>query len=256
MFYDAEPAVLRREVESFLERAAPPDGAARAPKAIIAPHAGYIYSGSVAGSAYATVKGLRGRIKRVVLLGPAHRVYVPGVAASTASAFATPLGNVPLDQAATGELVETFPFVEYADEAYSSEHSLEVQLPFLQELFEDFVLLPFAVGGAAAEQVEALLDRLWGGDETLIVISSDLSHFHDYEAARSIDRFTSEEIRCLREEALTGEHACGYKPISGLLRAASKRDLQCEVLDMRSSGDTAGMRDRVVGYGAYAFYLR
>lgn len=256
MFYDADPAVLRREVEGLLDGSAPGGRESRAPKAIIAPHAGYIYSGAVAGTAYATVKGLRDRIKRVVLLGPAHRVYVPGVAASTASAFATPLGNVPLDQTAIGGLVEALPFVDYADEAFHSEHSLEVQLPFLQALFEVFELVPFAVGGATGDQVETLLDRLWGGNETLIVISSDLSHFRSYEAAREIDRFTSEEIRALRPGALTGEHACGYKPISGMLRAAAKHDLECEVLDVRSSGDTAGMRDRVVGYGAYAFYPR
>jgi len=256
MFYDADPAVLRREVESFLERAAPGDAPSRVPKAVIAPHAGYIYSGGVAGTAYATVKAARDRIKRVVLLGPSHRVYVPGLAASTASAFATPLGNVSLDLAAIGEIVETFPFVDYADEAFQSEHSLEVQLPFLQALFEGFELLPFAVGDATAEQVDTVLDRLWGGDETLVVVSSDLSHFRSYEAAREIDRFTSEEIRRLRDGALTGEHACGYKPISGLLRAAARHGLECEVLDMRSSGDAAGMRDRVVGYGAYAFYPR
>ncbi len=255
MFYDADPGTLRRDVAGFLERAARPGADTRAhPKAIIAPHAGYIYSGPVAGSAYATVKSLGERIKRVVLLGPAHRVYVEGVAASRAAAFATPLGNVPVDQDVIRDLVDELGFLQHSDEAHALEHSLEVQLPFLQEIVHDFDLLPFAVGAAVPGQVDALLERLWGGDETLIVVSSDLSHYRSYEAAREIDRFTSGQIKDLISTALTGEHACGYTPISGLLEAASKRNLRCEVLDVRSSGDTAGPRDRVVGYGAYAFY--
>jgi AmmeMemoRadiSam system protein B len=254
MFYDADPEKLRRDVEGYLAQAGEADPGSSAPKAIIAPHAGYVYSGPVAGYAYATVKPLRDRIKRVVLLGPAHRVYVEGIAASSASAFATPLGEVPLDRDLIRTLVEEFGFLHYSDEAHAVEHSLEVQLPFLQDLFEDFVLLPFAVGAAVPEQVDALLERLWGGEETLIVISSDLSHYRSYEAARDIDRFTSEQIRELSSRGLTGEHACGYMPISGLLEAAVRRKLRCAVLDIRSSGDTAGPRDRVVGYGAYAFY--
>jgi len=254
MFYDGDAAALRRDVEGFLAQGARAGAGAGAPEAIIAPHAGYVYSGAVAGTAYATLTGLADRIERVVLLGPTHRVYVPGIAASTASAFATPLGEVPVDRDAVAGVVAALPFVQYADEAYRAEHSLEVQLPFLQVLCADFALLPFAVGDAGAGQVEALLERLWGGEETLIVVSSDLSHFRDYQAACEIDSFTSEQIRALQPSALTGEHACGYKPISGLLRAAAKRGLECEVLDTRSSGDTAGTRDRVVGYGAYAFY--
>lgn len=254
MFYEDDPARLRHDVEGFLDRASVPGGQEAAPKAIIAPHAGYIYSGPTAGFAYATVRPLRGRIKRIVLMGPAHRVYVEGLAASTADAFATPLGYVPVDQDGIRRLMEEFPFVHYSDEAHGMEHSLEVQLPFLQDIFEEFVLLPFAVGAASPGQVEAVLDRLWGGDETLIVISSDLSHYRSYEAAREIDAFTSGRIEKLAPEGLTGENACGYLPISGLLRAASKRGLRCRILDTRSSGDTAGPRDRVVGYGAYAFY--
>lgn len=254
MFYESDPGRLRHDVEGFL--AAAPDSAAvgAPPKAIIAPHAGYIYSGPIAGFAYATLKPLRGRIKRIVLMGPAHRVYVEGLAASTAGAFATPMGDVPVDQGTIASLVQEFHFVRYVDEVHAGEHSLEVQLPFLQDLFEDFELLPFAVGAASPGQVETVLDRLWGGDETLIVISSDLSHYRSYDAARQIDAFTSQQIEKLTPEGLTGEHACGYLPISGLLRAASKRGLHCRILDTRSSGDTAGPRDRVVGYGAYAFY--
>lgn len=254
MFYDDNPEQLRHDVKGFLKVADLPDAGGPAPKAIIAPHAGYPYSGPVAGFAYATVKPLRQRIKRIVLLGPAHRVYVQGIAASTAEAFATPLGNAPVDQETIRSLAGELDFLHYSDQAHAAEHSLEVQLPFLQDIFEDFVLLPFAVGDAAPSRVEALLDRLWGGDETLIVISSDLSHYRGYEAAREIDAFTSGQIRRLAANELTGEHACGYLPISGLLGAAARRGLRCEVLDTRSSGDTAGPRDRVVGYGAYAFY--
>jgi AmmeMemoRadiSam system protein B len=255
MFYENNPDRLHHEIEGFLDAASLPVRAASAtPKAIIAPHAGYIYSGPVAGSAYATVKALAGRIERIVILGPAHRVYIDGIAASTAHAFATPLGNVPVDQETISILTEEFRFLRYADEVHALEHSLEVQLPFLQQIFDDFILLPFAVGGASPDQVETLLDRLWGGPETLIVISSDLSHYRSYEAAREIDDFTSDQIRQLIAAKLTGEHACGYLPISGLLQAASKRRLRCEILDTRSSGDTAGPRDRVVGYGAFAFY--
>lgn len=253
MFYEDDPGRLRHDVAGFLSRAVAP-AARTLPKAIIAPHAGYIYSGPTAGFAYATLKPLRVLIKKIVLMGPAHRVYVEGLAASTADAFATPVGDVPVDQETIGQLVQEFPFVRYSDEAHAMEHSLEVQLPFLQEVFEDFELLPFAVGAVSPGQVEVVLDRLWGGDETLIVISSDLSHYRSYEAARQIDAFTSEQIEKLTPDALTGEHACGYLPISGLLRAASKRGLHCRILDTRSSGDTAGPRDRVVGYGAYAFY--
>lgn len=255
MFYDDDPDRLRRDVVGFLGGAVEPVADGRpVPKAIIAPHAGYPFSGPVAGQAYATVKPLRRLIKRIVLLGPAHRVHVQGVAASTADAFATPLGDVPVDQRTIRELVREAGFVDYADDAHAMEHSLEVQIPFLQSIFEDFVLLPFAVGDAPPDQVEALLERLWGGEETLIVVSSDLSHYRSYEAAREIDAFTSRQILQLDPDKLTGHHACGFLPISGLLRAAARRNLHCEVLDTRSSGDTAGPRDRVVGYGAYAFY--
>jgi AmmeMemoRadiSam system protein B/AmmeMemoRadiSam system protein A len=250
-FYTDNAGELQRQLSAYLR-----DGhaASNRPKAVIAPHAGYIYSGPVAGSAYAAVAPLKGQIRRVVLLGPAHRVYVAGIAASSASAFATPLGEVDLDQDAIATLVGEFPFVTYVDAAHAAEHSLEVQLPFLQSILGDFKLLPFAVGGATPPQVERLLDRLWGGPETLIVISSDLSHYHDYDTARQLDRYTSERIAQFDPASLTSDHACGQIPIRGLLRAAVKHGLRCEVLDVRNSGDTAGSRDRVVGYGAYALY--
>ena len=187
VFYVDHPDPLRHDVRGFLRQAALPDSGKRpAPKAVIAPHAGYPYSGPVAGFAYATVVALRERIKRIVLLGPSHRVYVEGIAASTADGFATPLGSVRIDQDTVGDLVGELGFVHYSDEAHALVHSLEVQLPFVQDIFEDLAILPFAVGEAAPIQVQALLERLWGGDETLIVISSDLSHYRGYEAAREI----------------------------------------------------------------------
>jgi len=255
MFYDADPRALRGSVASYVQAAAGEHAPEPlSPKAIIAPHAGFVYSGPVAGHAYAALRPVRGRIERVVLLGPAHRVYTAGIAASTADAFATPLGEVQVDQAALRRVVSELDFVEFSDAAHAKEHSLEVQLPFLQEVLGHVTILPFAVGDASAGQVALLLERLWGGEETLIVISSDLSHYRSYDDARRIDRITSDQILRLAPGGLTGEHACGYRPIGGLLRAAVSRGLVCRLLDLRSSGDTAGPRDRVVGYGAYAFY--
>jgi len=251
MFYTGNAAALRREVQGFLGGARP---AHHRPKAIIAPHAGYMYSGAIAGSAYASVRQIAGEINRVVLLGPAHRVYVEGVAVPTVDAFATPIGSVPLDQEALADLVNQFPFVQYRDDAHTDEHSLEVQLPFLQTLLGDFSLLPFAVGNAHPAQIEQLLEQVWGGRETLIVISSDLSHYHSYTDARALDSYTTEHISALDPAGLTGEHACGHIPVRGLLRCATRHGLKCEVLDVRNSGDTAGGRAQVVGYGAYLFY--
>lgn len=251
MFYTDDAAQLRDQVRRYLDAG---HRSAYTPKALIAPHAGYVYSGAVAGSAYAAIEGLRDRVQRVVLLGPAHRVYVPGVAASSASAFATPLGPVPLASEAIRDTVARFDFVEYGDQAHAPEHSLEVQLPFLQSILAEFTLLPFAVGAADPAQIEILLGHLWGGIETLIVVSSDLSHYHDYQTAQALDRQTSASIVALDPAAITSERACGQIPICGLLRAAQSHGLRGETVDLRNSGDTAGPRDRVVGYGAYLFH--
>ncbi len=250
-FYTDDPSLLRHQVENYLRDAKP---AHHTPKALIAPHAGYVYSGPVAGSAYAAVRSLRNRITRVVLLGPAHRVAVSGVAATSARAFASPLGEVPVDQDTVARLVNELDFLCYMDEAHALEHSLEVHLPFMQIALNEFVLLPFAVGDAHPTQIERLLEALWGGPETLIVISSDLSHYHDYDTARKIDRYTTDRIEQFDPASLTAEHACGQIPVRGLLRSATRHHLQVETLDIRNSGDTAGPRDQVVGYGAYAFY--
>jgi len=250
MFYPAEPDRLQRTVRAMLAEA---PGRGAVPKALIAPHAGYIYSGPIAAAAYKQVAPARGTISRVVLLGPAHRVGFSGLAVSTADAFETPLGDVRLDRESIADILE-LPYVIALDQAHAEEHSLEVHLPFLMEVLGDFALVPVVAGQARPEQVEELLGRLWGGAETLIVVSSDLSHYHDYATARSMDAATSQSIIKLMPERIGYEDACGRLPIAGLLLAAVQRGLQAELLDLRNSGDTAGSKDRVVGYGAYAFH--
>ena len=223
-FYPEDPAELREMVSTFLKQAKP---GGEVPKAVIVPHAGYIYSGPIAASAYAQVAPARGKIKRVVLLGPSHRVPFRGLAASGADAFATPLGNVPIDKKAI-EMIQDLPQVEILDAAHVMEHSLEVQLPFLQEVLGEFSLVPLAVGEASSEEVAEVLEQLWGGPETLIVISSDLSHYHDYRTAGKMDRATSKAIESLKPEDIDDDQACGRIPISGLLVAAKKHGLQRE----------------------------
>lgn len=260
-FYPADPDELLRGIRADLDdagaRAAQegsPDAEApaRAPKAVIVPHAGYRYSGPVAASVYARLRALRGRVQRVVLLGPAHRVFVRGLAAPSADVFATPLGALPVDREALAA-VEDLPQVEISDEAHALEHSLEVQLPFLQEVLGTVAIVPFAVGLASDAQVAEVLERLWGGPETLIVISSDLSHYLPYETARRVDAETTRAIERLDPEGLDEDSACGRVPIRGLLVAARRHGLAPRTLDVRSSGDTAGPRGEVVGYGSWLF---
>jgi AmmeMemoRadiSam system protein B len=222
------------------------------PKALIAPHAGYVYSGPIAGTAYALLAGRTTGVDRVVLLGPAHRVRVQGLAASSAEAFATPLGSVPLDRAAHAELLARRA-VQVMDTAHAAEHSLEVHLPFLQRIIPRFSLVPLAVGAATADEVAAVLDSLWGGSETLIVISTDLSHYYDYATARELDAATCTAITALDPSLLDHDSACGRNPVSGLLVVAKRRGLRPYLLDLRNSGDTAGPRDEVVGYASFAF---
>ncbi len=248
-FYPSDPVALRAEIEDLLS-AAQADGPV--PKAIIAPHAGYVYSGSVAATAYARLMPGRETLRRVVLLGPAHRIPFRGLAASAAAAFETPLGEVRLDHDAL-EKVLRLPQVQRLDLAHAGEHSLEVQLPFLQVVLRDFSLVPLVVGEASPNEVDEVLECVWGGPETLVVISSDLSHYHDYAAARRLDHATSQAIEGLRPEAISYQDACGRNPINGLLVAARHHGLRARTLDLRNSGDTAGPSDRVVGYGAYAF---
>lgn len=247
MFYPADRRHLAQTIQHMLEERSPK---ALRPKALIAPHAGYIYSGPVAASAYALLQDLRTVIRRVVLLGPVHRVWVRGLALPAADAFETPLGVVALDQAAMDKLLQ-LPQVEVNDAAHAWEHSLEVHLPFLQTVLDAFVLVPIAVGGASPEQVAEALDQVWGGDETLIVVSSDLSHYLPYDEARQIDQATARAILDLHTD-LVGEQACGAHPINGLLLAARRHRLKPHLLDLRNSGDTAGDKRQVVGYGAFA----
>lgn len=249
LFYPAEPERLRAMLGEYLRTAAAA-GTGPAPKALIAPHAGYVYSGPVAASAYARLRPLRGRIERVALLGPAHRVAFRGLALPEADRFLTPLGEVALDEEATAALAD-MPAVRVLDAAHAREHSLEVHLPFLQEVLGDFRLVPLAVGEATAEEVGEVIERLWEGPQTLVVVSSDLSHYHDYDTARRLDAATSRAIEQLRYEDLDYESACGRNPVSGLLYVARRRGLRARTIDLRNSGDTAGPRDRVVGYGAY-----
>jgi len=250
-FYPSQPERLRAMVRDFLAWA-PAGARGGAPKAVIAPHAGYVYSGPVAGSAYARLGLGRERITRVVLLGPSHRVAFAGLAVSGAEGFVTPLGVVPVDQEGETGLLDLGP-VRVVAAAHAYEHSLEVQLPFLQMVLGPFALVPLVVGDASPDTVAAVLDRLWGGPETAVVVSSDLSHYLPPGAARALDQATSEAIRALRPEDLGEDSACGRIPVQGLLLAARRRGLKAEVLDLRNSGDTAGGEGPVVGYGAWAF---
>jgi len=251
-FYPAEPTALRGEVDRLLAAVEAPAAALpAAPKALIVPHAGYVYSGPIAASAYARLRPVADTVRRVILLGPAHRVLVRGLALPGARQFGTPLGVVDVDAGAVA-IARGLPHVHESPVAHAEEHSLEVQLPFLQRLLSAFTVVPLVVGDATGAMVADVLDALWGGPETLIVISSDLSHYHAYADARAIDAATAERILALASR-LDHEQACGATPINGLLQAARRRGLRAELIDLRNSGDTAGDRGRVVGYAAFAF---
>lgn len=253
MFYPGDPATLAGEVRAMLSHTAvAPAPTFRAPKALISPHAGYIYSGPIAASAYALLAPFAATIRRVVLLGPCHRVAVRGLAVPDTSSFVTPLGSIPLDTAAIAAAL-TLPQVVRHDAAHEEEHSLEVQLPFLQEVLDDFTLVPFAVGYATPDEVAEVLELLWDGPETLIVVSSDLSHYHPYMDAQRRDHRTADDIAHLRL-LLDHEQACGATPINGLIETAERHGLVPRLLDLRNSGDTAGDKSRVVGYASFAFY--
>jgi MEMO1 family protein len=248
LFYPGTATELAHDVRAMLAAARP---AEIIPKALIAPHAGYIYSGAIAASAYAALSKIAPHIRRVILLGPTHRVAVRGLALPGVEAFATPLGVVPLDMEAA-QAIAHLPQIVVSPQAHAQEHALEVQLPFLQAVLGDFKLLPLAVGMATPEEVAEVLELLWGGEETLIVISSDLSHYLPYERAQAMDRATARVVLELLQP-LSHEQACGGMPINGLILAARKHHLVPHLLDLRNSGDTAGSRDGVVGYAAFAF---
>jgi hypothetical protein len=249
-FYPSDPQELRRLVKSLLRNAGSAPGPA--PKALIVPHAGYMFSGPIAASAYVRLAPARDTIKRVVLVGPAHRVAFDGLATVSVSAFATPLGLVPVDAQALRQLA-SLPQVSVNDRAHAHEHSLEVQLPFLQTVVDDFALVPLLVWQAQPEAVSRVLDALWGGPETCIIVSSDLSHYYVWTVAQQLDKATAAAIEALAPEDISEEGACGRRPICGLLQAARCRRLHARTLDLRNSGDTGGPPQRVVGYGAFAF---
>ena len=246
-FYPADPNELQNQLDTLLAAVTtsyPP------PKAMILPHAGYIYSGPVAASGYACLAGDAGHVSRVILLGPAHRQFVQGMAVPDATAFSTPLGKIPLDTEALQQLRQ-LPQVATDNTAHRSEHSLEVHLPFLQKTLQNFTLVPVLVGDATAGEVCEAIEKLWGGNETLLIVSSDLSHYHDYETAKRRDQATSRAIETLSLEDIDYHDACGRNPVNGLLLYARKHGSSIRNIDLRNSGDTAGPRDQVVGYGAY-----
>ena len=249
-FYTGDARRLALEVQNFIDAAPSYDGPR--PKALIAPHAGYMYSGKIAGIAFAAAKKALAAITRVMVIGPAHYVSFRGVALATADAFDTPLGRVSLDQAALAA-VRDLPWVRADDAPHVPEHALEVELPFLQMLLKNFVLVPLVVGHAQPEEVGEVLARLWGSDETLIVVSSDLSHYHDYATAQRLDAATASAIEQGEWESLGPQNACGFLPVAGLLRQAAGHQLKARRLALCNSGDTAGDRARVVGYGAWVF---
>ncbi|MDE2071023.1 MAG: AmmeMemoRadiSam system protein B [Gammaproteobacteria bacterium] len=249
LFYPGDAGALRAQLAQLLADN-PASGAP--PKALIAPHAGYVYSGAIAARAYNRLASHKATIHRVALLGPAHRVPLHGLALPAADIFRTPLGDIELNQDALA-LLAGLPQVTRSAAAHAQEHSLEVHLPFLQALLENFTLVPLLVGWADAKEIGSVLNLLWGGGETLIIISSDLSHYHDYATAQRLDADTARRIETL-QFPIPDEQACGAHPINGLLSVAQARHLRVERLDLRNSGDTAGDRQRVVGYGAWALH--
>jgi AmmeMemoRadiSam system protein B len=255
MFYPADPTELEGMVRADLDEAVarrPPDDRSLPPHALVVPHAGYVYSGPVAASAYARVIPRRGEVTRVVLLGPNHRVPLRAMALPTVDALATPLGLVPVDTAVRDSLVGR-PGIVVDDRPHAEEHSLEVHLPFLQlVLGEGWSVVPIVVGQVSVDEVADLLESLWGGPETLVVVSTDLSHYHDQATAHALDSATAANVVARRWREVEPQRACGAFPLRGLLAEAERRDLPIELLDLRTSGDTAGDRRRVVGYGAFA----
>jgi AmmeMemoRadiSam system protein B len=250
MFYPSDPRALQSQVQEMLSRAVPLE-LIPAPKALVLPHAGYVYSGPVAATGYAVLGALRKTIRRVILLGPNHRVSLTGMALPASLSFATPLGPVEVDREHWQSL-QARPGVVVDDRPHDLEHSLEVHLPFLQTVLERFTVTPVVVGQASAEAVAGLLDAVWGGPETLVVVSSDLSHYHPYHQARWCDQATVEQILSLRG-GLDHQQACGATPVNGLMLASRRHGLQARLLDLRNSGDTSGDRQRVVGYASIAF---
>ena len=250
-FYPASSSALLSTIEQAFKHAVPVVHT-RCPKALILPHAGFVYSGAIAASGYQYLLPYRERIRRVVLIGPSHRVGFHGLALSSADYFETPLGTVKIDQNAQQLLLE-MEGVQIIDEAHTNEHSLEVQLPFMQHVLDDFTLIPIVTGDAQPELVARVIETLWGGPETIIIVSSDLSHFHGYETAKRLDVCTSKAITSLDYKQVHSNDACGCIGVRGLLYFAQHHRLAASIIDVRNSADTAGDKESVVGYGSYLF---
>lgn len=271
MFYPQEPNILRKMVENFLHTAtlstcstcSTAQQYLTIPKALIAPHAGYIYSGAIAGSAYACLYNAEknreteqqiAQITTVIILAPSHHYAIRGIATTSAAFYATPLGKIKIATDKITQLIQTaLPFVTVLNEAFTAEHAIEVQLPFLQVALNNWTIVPLLVGDASPQEVAATLSHLWGGGETLIVVSSDLSHYYPYDVAQLLDAQAAAAILTLNYAALTDEMACGAAPIRGLLHLAKSKNLRALQIDLRNSGDTAGDKSQVVGYGAFHF---
>jgi AmmeMemoRadiSam system protein B/AmmeMemoRadiSam system protein A len=257
-FYPADADILRSEIDGLIDAALHSDATQNAaiPKAIIVPHAGLMFSGAIAALGFATVRALKGQIKRILIIGPAHRMAFQGIALAKADGFATPLGNMRCDLMAL-QTALSLPQVQMLDDAHKLEHGLEIELPFIQRLFgetADIGIVPLLVSRCSPRQVGEVIEKLWGGPETLIVISSDLSHFHDYDTAKRMDANTRRMIETFDAENIGSDDACGALPVAGMLLSARNRNMRIETLGMRNSGDVTGDKSRVVGYGAWALY--
>jgi len=249
-FYPADRGQLAAQVTDLLQNSNPYP---IQPKALIVPHAGYVYSGRTAGLAFSLLKSSKNVINKIVILGPCHRVYLKGAAIPRCEFFETPLGNVPLDIDCLAKLSQ-FPQVSISEEAHILEHSIEVQLPFLQSIFSDFKLIPIVIGDISGQQLTEVINYLWGNEQTLIVVSSDLSHFLDYQSAIALDNQTTKAIESFQPDKISREAACGGEGIKALLNLAQKNHLHVKTLNQCNSADSIGDKNRVVGYGSYAFY--
>ncbi len=249
-FYPGFGPALRAAVNRCLPKSSP---VGQVPKALIVPHAGYIYSGPIAGSAYSLLVPGRATVRRVVLIGPSHRVGFTGVAASRVSAFRTPLGDVPVDTRSVDVLL-SLPMVRVVESAHAQEHSIEVQLPFLQTALSGFAIVPLLTGSVTADEVARVLQASWDGADTVIIVSTDLTHYLPYDVAAEVDAQTASAVVNLDPDAIGDDSACGHDALRGMLLVARMNGLQVRQLDLRNSGDTAGRRDAVVGYGAFALF--
>ena len=257
LFYPGEAAELKQNLREMLDEASEAEDpnedlpADQYLKALIVPHAGYVYSGTTAARAYHLLRKNRDDFRRVIILGPAHRVWLEGIAFPGTDAFETPLGRIPLAKQQIRELLR-FPEVQLRDDAHQDEHCLEVQLPFLQEILNEFELIPAVVGEISPDSLSGLLENLLEDPQNLLLLSTDLSHFHSYSEAQEIDQETAEAIETFEDDKILPEHACGTLPLRGLLRHARTQGWKIQRLGLCNSGDTAGSKDRVVGYGAWA----